>query len=63
MQYDLATHSLVFNDGSTLKMAEHVEVEKNAKHDCIKNAVPYVSDGPLGHGWDCGICGAFLQAG
>lgn len=25
--------------------------------------VPYVSDGPLGHGWDCGRCGGFLQAG
>jgi hypothetical protein len=32
-------------------------------HDCMENAVPYVSDGPLGHGWECGICGTFLQAG
>jgi hypothetical protein len=32
-------------------------------HDCMMNAVPYVSDGPLGHGWECGICGEFLQAG
>lgn len=32
-------------------------------HDCDENAVPYASDGALGHGWECGICGAFLQAG
>lgn len=25
--------------------------------------VPYESDGALGHGWECGRCGAFLQAG
>jgi hypothetical protein len=32
-------------------------------HVCSEHPVPYVSDGPLGHGWECGICGAFLQAG
>jgi hypothetical protein len=32
-------------------------------HNCWDDAVPYVSDGPLGHGWECGTCGAFLQAG
>lgn len=32
-------------------------------HDCQENAVPYESDGALGHGWECGKCGAFLQAG
>jgi hypothetical protein len=32
-------------------------------HVCDDNAVPYVSDGALGHGFECGICGAFLQAG
>jgi len=32
-------------------------------HDCWENATPYTSDGPLGHGWECGICGKFLQAG
>jgi hypothetical protein len=32
-------------------------------HDCEANPVPYVSDGALGHGWECGICGKFLQAG
>jgi hypothetical protein len=38
--------------------------EANFKnHDCHENAVPYFSDGPLGHGWECGVCGTFLQAG
>lgn len=33
-------------------------------HDCDENAVPYVGGGgALGHGWECGVCGAFLQAG
>jgi len=32
-------------------------------HDCWENPVPYESDGALGHGWECGVCGAFLQAG
>lgn len=32
-------------------------------HNCFDNAVPYESDGALGHGWECGICGEFLQAG
>lgn len=32
-------------------------------HDCWENAVPYSSDGPIGHGWECGVCGEFLQAG
>lgn len=32
-------------------------------HDCEENAVPYTSTGALGHGWECGICGKFLQAG
>lgn len=25
--------------------------------------VPYTSDGPLGHGWDCGLCGKLYQVG
>lgn len=37
--------------------------ESVAEHDCDENAVPYVSDGALGHGFECGVCGAFLQAG
>jgi hypothetical protein len=32
-------------------------------HDCMQHAVPYISDGPLGHGWKCGVFGEFLQAG
>lgn len=32
-------------------------------HDCDDHPVPYVSDGALGHGFECGVCGAFLQAG
>lgn len=32
-------------------------------HDCDENAVTYKSDGALGHGWECGLCGRFLQAG
>lgn len=31
--------------------------------DCMDHAEPYVSDGPLGHGFECGQCGRFLQAG
>lgn len=32
--------------------------------ECVEHEpVPYQSDGPLGHGWECGRCGAFLQAG
>lgn len=33
------------------------------QHDCDDHATPYTSDGPLGHGWECEICGKFLQAG
>ncbi len=32
-------------------------------HDCEENAVSYTSDGALGHGFECGVCGTFLQAG
>lgn len=32
-------------------------------HDCFEEAVPILTNGPLGHGWACGICGTFLQAG
>lgn len=32
-------------------------------HDCHEEAVYVKTDGPLGHGWECGQCGAFLQAG
>ncbi len=39
------------------------EIPKTTTHDCDGNAVPYESDGALGHGWECGVCGKFLQAG
>lgn len=32
-------------------------------HNCSDHAVPYSSNGALGHGWECGLCGKFLQAG
>ena len=32
-------------------------------HNCEAEAVPYESTGALGHGWECGVCGKFLQAG
>jgi hypothetical protein len=35
----------------------------SAIHNCMEYAVPYQSDGALGHGWECGKCGKFLQAG
>ena len=38
-------------------------LEDYADHDCFDYPEPYVSDGPLGHGFMCGRCGAFLQAG
>ncbi|MCA1571164.1 MAG: hypothetical protein LC798_12775 [Chloroflexi bacterium] len=39
------------------------EIEAPAPHDCDEQAVPYESEGALGHGFECGACGAFLQAG
>lgn len=44
------------------KPPDEVE-EHEPDHDCFDNAVPYESDGALGHGFECGICGRFLQAG
>ena len=34
-------------------------------HDCWENAQPYEfeEDGHRFHGWECGICGEFLQSG
>jgi len=48
--------------GATADAIAESEVEPPV-HDCWENPVPYESDGPLGHGWECGVCGAFLQAG
>lgn len=45
---------------------ERVNAERGIEpedHDCMEHAVPCTTDGPLGHGWECGKCGAFLQAG
>ena len=46
---------------ATKEWAKKVPAEM--PHNCMENAVPYTSDGALGHGWECGVCGAFLQAG
>ena len=32
-------------------------------HKCDDFATYVETDGALGHGWDCGLCGRFLQAG
>jgi hypothetical protein len=42
---------------------EKVRAIAPAAHDCDKSAVPYKSKGALGHGWECGVCHKFLQAG
>ena len=39
------------------------EEPAGSEHDCWDNAVPYRGGGALGHGWQCGRCGDFLQAG
>lgn len=39
------------------------QLEQALEHDCWDEAIQYRSDGPIGHGWECGVCGAFLQAG
>lgn len=39
------------------------EAVRLQSHNCEECAVPYESDGALGHGWECGRCGRFLQAG
>lgn len=36
---------------------------QHGDHDCMEHAVQCTTDGPLGHGWECGRCGNFLQAG
>jgi hypothetical protein len=44
------------------KFAAQVSQESRA-HNCDDHARPCKTNGPLGHGWECGECGAFLQAG
>lgn len=41
----------------------HAENAARAGHVCADNPVPYVSDGPLGHGFECAVCKATLQVG
>lgn len=38
-------------------------VPATPSHECLDNAVEYVSDGPLGHEWECSVCGNLLQVG
>lgn len=50
----------------TLGAIRHERV--SGAHDCDEHAVPYdhrgePGAGPLGHGFECGRCGRFLQAG
>ena len=47
---------------SALEEFIRVDLEE-AYHDCMEHAVEIATDGPLGHGWACNICGNFLQAG
>lgn len=37
--------------------------ERFRDHDCAEHAVEVQTEGALGHGWECGRCGMFLQAG
>lgn len=39
------------------------QLEQALEHDCWDEAIEYRIDGPIGHGWECGVCGTFLQAG
>jgi len=49
--------------GKTNSDAEVFTTDDIPEHDCWENAGPYKSDGALGHGFECKICGKFLQAG
>ena len=54
-------HAIECEDcGVVLLSADRPEEEE---HDCMEHAYPHGTDGPLGHGWSCGVCGEFLQAG
>ncbi len=46
-----------------MEKARNHENDTIAKHVCGDYAVAYESNGALGHGFECGMCGAFLQAG
>ncbi len=49
--------------GELEKAIAEGRIETPEPHTCEAYPVPYVSDGALGHGFECGKCGAFLQAG
>lgn len=56
-------------DGRWVVVDTHCSREKaegfvqSSSHNCWEEAVQVKTDGPIGHGWECGKCGAFLQAG
>ena len=56
-------YSFVFEAQFHRPDCRQAEFEAKQSHVCEDNPVPYVSDGALGHGWECGECGRFLQAG
>jgi hypothetical protein len=49
--------------GATSEAVAESGIEPPHPHDCWDHPVPYESDGALGHGWECGICGELLQVG
>lgn len=49
--------------GKRHRAAAEKEARELNNHDCMEHAQPCTTTGPLGHGWECGRCGAFLQAG
>lgn len=46
-----------------LSEAQPVGAPVGADHDCTEHAEQYLGDGPLGHGWFCGLCNRLLQVG
>lgn len=62
--FDPATIEAVRTEATEAGVAKfYMDLMPAPEHDCFANPVPYVSDGALGHGWECGLCGSFLQAG
>lgn len=68
-QHEKAGRMRVLDKGGwipVLAMMQRMGVEDTApdpEHDCMQHATPYDSAGPLGHGWECGVCGSVLQVG
>lgn len=46
-----------------LEQALEARGETPEPHTCEAYPVPYIYDGALGHGFECGKCGAFLPPG